>query len=258
MKKLSIILVFIVLGLLLGLPWLTSNWSIWQTATKTDPTNSSAPQPPPIKHFGAVEDFDVNLAVFETVFWDSRDTDSLRKLIRESDLVDGKRVLEIGTGSGLLALCCLQAGADAVVATDVNPAAIANANYNAKSLGLDDRFDARLVSLDNSSAFAVIEADEKFDVIVSNPPWVNQKPQTIDEYALYDANFDLMKSLFAGLQDHLNPDGRVFLAYGWVDAIKTMEQLAKEHQFQFTIRDTRKLEDLPEEFLPGMMVEIKP
>jgi release factor glutamine methyltransferase len=217
----------------------------------------SASNSPRIKSWRFVEDFDQEIAVFDTVFWDPQDTESLRKLIRDGSLVEGKTVLEIGTGSGLLALCCLKAGAEQVVATDVNRAAVSNSLYNAEHLKLTGRLDARLVSLENSSAFSVIAPNETFDLIISNPPWVNQKPKTIEEHALYDANFALMKSLLSGLRDHLKPGGRVLLAYGCVDAIKTLQELSKEHHFEFIIRDERNLDELPEEFLPGMLLEIR-
>ena len=166
-------------------------------------------------------------------------------------------MLEIGTGSGLLSLCCLKAGAEQVVATDVNRAAVSNALYNAEHLELTGQLDARLVPLENSSAFSVIAPNEKFDLIISNPPWVNQKPKTIEEHALYDANFALMKSFLSGLRNHLKPGGRALLAYGCVDAIKTLQELSKEHHFEFIIRDERNLDELPEEFLPGMLLEIR-
>ena len=210
-----------------------------------------------IRAWKSVHDFKQDVAVFETVFWDPRDTESLRELIREDKSISELSILEIGTGSGLLSLCCLQAGAKRVVATDVNSNAIENASFNAEHLGLQDSFGLRLVPLTNSSAFSVIHDSETFDLIISNPPWVNQTPQTIDEYALYDANFDLMKSLFAGLKDHLNPGGRVLLAYGCVDAIKTIQKLSDEHGLQYTKLDPRKLDKLPEEFLPGMMVQLQ-
>ncbi|MCA8996082.1 MAG: 50S ribosomal protein L11 methyltransferase, partial [Planctomycetaceae bacterium] len=76
---------------------------------------------PEIQEWVLVDDFDQRLALFPTVFWDPRDSFSLRDLIRETDLVQDKTILEIGTGSGLISLCCLKAGASHVVATDVNP-----------------------------------------------------------------------------------------------------------------------------------------
>ena len=53
-----------------------------------------------------VDGFPERIAVFQTVFWEPRDTTSLRELIATTDLVRGKTVLEIGTGSGLVSLCC--------------------------------------------------------------------------------------------------------------------------------------------------------
>ena len=179
------------------------------------------------------------------------------KILQLLKIAKGDEILEIGTGSGLISLCCLKAGSKRVVATDVNSNAIENASFNASHLGLKDFFEVRQVPLSDSSAFSVIRDSETFDLIISNPPWVNRTPQTIDEYALYDANFDLLKSLFAGLKKHLNPGGRVLLAYGCVDAIKTIQKLSDEHGFQYTKIDSRMLHKLPEEFLPGMMVQLQ-
>lgn len=255
MKRLLIgLIVLVAVGLLLGLP------NAKQTA-RTDESQIEDPMPNPnplpIKWMLTVEDFDKELAVFETVFWDARDTVSLRAMIREEQALKGKDVLEIGTGSGLLALCCLKAKAKKVIATDVNDSAIKNANHNAAQLGLAERLETRLVPLDDCSAFSVIKESEKFDLIVSNPPWVNQRPASIDEYALYDEDFGLMKSLFEGLEQHLKPGGRVLLAYGCVDAIRSLEKLAKVHGFEYIAHDSRDLDQLPEEFLPGYLVEIR-
>ena len=211
-----------------------------------------------IKQWNTVDDFDLNLVQFDSVFWDPRDTISLRKLILDSGLVKDKTVLEIGCGSGLLGLCCLKSGASNVVATDVNQLAVANAKYNAKRLGLEKGFDVRLVPIDDSGAYTVLGPDENFDLIISNPPWVNREATTIDEFALYDENFGLVGSLLDGAKQRLNPGGRVWLAYGCVDAIRTIERLAREHDFEFEILDDRNLDELSEEFLPGLLIEIRP
>lgn len=205
-----------------------------------------------------VIDLPKELAVAKKVFWEPLDTESLRKEIRETALVKGKSILEIGTGSGLIALCCLQAGAKHVVATDINPNACACALYNAKRLDLDDRLDVRVVPLDAPGAFAVIDDGERFDLILSNPPWEDLKPHSITEYALYDQNFALMQSLVKGLKQHLKPGGKALLAYGSVSAIKTLTRLAEEQNLDVRILDKRKLDRLPEMFLPGMLIELSP
>ncbi len=83
-----------------------------------------------IRAWKSVEDFEQNLEVFKTVFGDPRGTVSLRKLIRADDSISESSILEIGTGSGLISLCCLQAGAKRVMATDINSNAIENVGLN--------------------------------------------------------------------------------------------------------------------------------
>ncbi|MBI2481701.1 MAG: class I SAM-dependent methyltransferase, partial [Planctomycetia bacterium] len=211
-----------------------------------------------IRGWEYVDGFPEKIAVFRTVFWEPRDTDSLRELIETTDLVHGKAVLEIGTGSGLVSLCCLRAGAAKVVATDVNPNAIENARYNANVLGVADRFDVRRVPTSTPSAFEVIEANETFDVIVSNPPWENAQPRTIAEYALYDRHFALLRSILSGVRWRLNPGGRLLLAYGCRDAIETLERLAADYKLHVERLDQRSLHELPEVFIPGMLLEVRP
>ena len=211
-----------------------------------------------IAHWESVEDLPTRIALFETVFWDPRDTLSLRQRIRDTALFRGKTVLEIGTGSGLLALCCLQAGASRVTATDVNRSALENAAYNAARLGVGSRLDLRLVSLDDPGAYSVVGAHEKFDVIISNPPWEDALPTGIEEYAFYDKGFQLMRSLLRGLKDHLEPGGKALLAYGCVDAIRNAKRLADQYEVQLALVDDRDLERLPDVFLPGMLLELTP
>jgi methylase of polypeptide subunit release factors len=115
-----------------------------------------APGKPPIRGRFRVAELPFDIVVFDTVFWEPRDTKSLRTLIHETDLVRKRTVLEIGTGSGLVALCCLYAEATRVVATVVNPNALQNARYNAEMLELLDRLETRRVPLENSTAFAVL------------------------------------------------------------------------------------------------------
>jgi methylase of polypeptide subunit release factors len=188
------------------------------------------------------------------------DSESLRALIRQSRITEGKTVLEIGTGSGLISLCCLNAGAERVVATDINPAAVANARYNALLLGAGDRFEARRVPLDRPGAYSVIEASEQFDLIISNPPWelCEKPPAKIDDYAFYDPQFELMRTMLEGHRDHLRPGGKLLLVYGCVSAIRTLQNLAPQHGLTTTLRDDRDLYCLPELFLPGMLLEVKP
>ena len=196
------------------------------------------------------------LVLDDTVFWEPLDTQSLRELlIDRPEMVRGKTVLEIGTGSGLIAICCAEAGAERVVATDINPNAVSCAKRNAKRFGHD--IDFRLVT-DDPSAFAVVGADEKFDIIISNPPWENDQPAEWADFALYDPSFQLLRSIIQDGRQHLSPDGRILLAYGCVAAIREAKKLAAECDMQLLILDERDPESLPEVFLPGMLLGLLP
>lgn len=200
---------------------------------------------------------DDELVQFESVFWEPDDTVSLRKLIVDDSIADGRSVLEIGTGTGLLSLVCLTNGAKDVVATDINPAAAANARYNAARLELDEHFEVRLVETEQPDAYAVIKPKERFDLILSNPPWEDGKVARPADHAFYDPDFALMDSLLEGLSSHLQPGGRCLLAYGHSPAITLLLLKAKDLGYQTKILDDRKLEELPLNFLPGMLIEVR-
>ncbi|MFK8115263.1 MAG: methyltransferase [Rubripirellula sp.] len=194
---------------------------------------------------------------FESVFWEADDTVSLRELIVGERCAAGRTVLEIGTGTGLISILCLENDAKSVVATDINPSAVANAKYNAAMLQPDAVLDVRQVPVNSPSAFAVIKPAEQFDLIISNPPWEDGVVAKPADHAFYDPGFALMDSLLDGLPTYLTPGGRCLLAYGHVPAIQRLKEQAAKRNLQFKILDDRDLDSLEKDFLPGMLVEIR-
>jgi methylase of polypeptide subunit release factors len=86
------------------------------------------------------------------------------EFINRLDL-SGKRVLDVGTGSGILALAAARAGAAHVVATDINPNAALTAAENARASGLGER-----VSALSADLLSALSPRPLFDVILSSPP----------------------------------------------------------------------------------------
>lgn len=205
----------------------------------------------------SVPELPQELVILESVFWEPADTDSLRQRIITSAGMRDSRVLEIGTGSGLLSLCCLRAGAAEVVATDLNPAAIDNVRENARQMDWGERLETRLVPRRDPGAWSVAGANERFDYVISNPPWEDRRPESVSEFALYDPGFVLLQSLVSGARDHLRPGGRMWLAYGCRSAIEKILELSREEGLECELLDERRLEDLPELFLPGMLIELR-
>ena len=78
------------------------------------------------------------------------------------------RVLDLGTGSGAIALAIAAEWPSArVTATDASEAALAVARENARALGLQSR-----VQFLRGDWFEPIDADETFEAVISNPPYI--------------------------------------------------------------------------------------
>ncbi len=140
------------------------------------------------------------------------------------ELFAGKRVYEIGTGSGLISLYAAQLGAAKVVCTDISPIAIECVRRNAERLGVTDRVEARLVPASDMSAYSVLRPGEVFDTIISNPPY-SLDLDASHNTALVD-NGDLGFSIVRGLPRHLAKDGTVALFYATLFFHDVMEKFA--------------------------------
>ncbi len=129
--------------------------------------------------------------------------------------------LDIGTGSGCVALAL--AAEDPyvrVTAVDVDAAAVRQARRNAARLGLAGRVETLA-----SDLFAALPGDVRFDLVVSNPPYVPAA-----EYALLEPNvrdyeprlaldgggdgLDLYRRLVPAAAAHLRPGGTLALEVG--------------------------------------------
>jgi release factor glutamine methyltransferase len=139
------------------------------------------------------------------------------------------RLLDLGTGSGCLAITlALELHAE-VVAADISADALALARRNAERLG------AR-VEFVESDWYASV--NERFDLIVTNPPYVAEGDPHLTEG---DLRFEPMRALacgadgltairtiVAGAPAHLEPDGWLFFEHGYDQAQAAHDLLAAE------------------------------
>jgi methylase of polypeptide subunit release factors len=119
----------------------------------------------------------------------------------------GKRVLDVGTGSGILALAAARAGAAHVVAADVNPNAALSAAENARANGLGDRVGAVC-----SDLLSPLAPRPLFDVILSSPPKHAGEPRDLADRGWHAGpRYRDIAALFEQSRQRLNPDGRLFV-----------------------------------------------
>jgi release factor glutamine methyltransferase len=127
----------------------------------------------------------------------------------------GARVLDLCTGSGALAVTAAAHGAGEVVAVDVSRRALLSVRANA----LLRRVRVRAVRGD---LFGAVGADERFDVIVSNPPYLPATAARLPSAGLrraWDAGTDgraLLDRICAQAPAHLRPGGSILLVHSSV------------------------------------------
>lgn len=156
------------------------------------------------------------------------------------------RVLDLGTGSGCVALCIASERPQAtVVATDISSAALAVASRNAQSLGLGER-----VAFLEGNLFEPVPASA-FDLVVSNPPYIGRSEAASLEAELAhepaealfggDDGLDVIRSLVAGVCEYLAPGGRVAIEIDPRQEGETRELFQRAGLSDFeTLRDLSK------------------
>ncbi len=123
-----------------------------------------------------------------------------------------RRVLDLGTGCGIQALHATR-HADAVVGTDISARALAFAHLNAALAGVGDR-----VTLRSGSMLEPV-AGERFDLVVSNPPFViTPRDADVPAYEYRDggrAGDAIVRELVEGVGAVLEPGGVAQLLGNW-------------------------------------------
>ena len=121
--------------------------------------------------------------------------------------LSGKRVADVGTGSGILALAAAQAGAGSVLALDINPNAAQAAAENAHASGFGGSIRAVV-----SNLLSAVTPRPLFDVILSSPPSFAGEPRDLADRAWHAGpNPRDVVMLFAQARERLASDGCMYL-----------------------------------------------
>ena len=165
-------------------------------------------------------------------------------LLTESlDIRIGEKVLEIGTGSGIVSIQCALNGAD-VVCGDINPRAVALARRNAAANGVD-------IDVRETDVYSNIEG--RFDTIVFNLPYlpVEDEGELAKAWSGGPDGLGPLPRLLEGAPEHLLPDGRVVVV---VSSLMDRAGLDKTLEGY----EVKVLGELPLFFERLQVLEIKP
>lgn len=197
------------------------------------------------------------LAQFDSVPIDLIADASIRDAIANHQIASGRKVLHIGSGSGLIATLCLLFEADSVLATDVHPVAVSNTRYNVAALVPLGSLDSRLRPASQTDAFSAINNDETFDLVITD---LDQNHRADAETSAADQEKFLV-SLVDGLAGHLTGGGRAVVIVRQKQTAERLFQQSKKANLKvqslekdFEDRDWRTL---TEPFTPSVLFEVR-
>ena len=191
---------------------------------------------------GHAKFFGMQLKVDERVLIPRPETEELVEHILSENLKKNLKVLDIGTGSGAIALALAKNRPDwSVTAVDISQDALDLASKNAEIQNLN-------IFLKKSDCFS--EISSKYDIIVSNPPYISRSDES--EVGLNVLHSEPHLALFAdedGLaiyrriaedsKDYLNDGGKIYLEIGYKQG-QSVPALFKEN---FPEKQVRTLRD---------------
>lgn len=170
---------------------------------------------------GHREFFGLDFQVSDAVLIPRPDTELIVELALER-LPQGGRMLDMGTGSGAIAVAVAHTRPDArVTALDVSEAALQVAQRNAAANGANVRFL-------RSDWFGALQAGERFELIASNPPYIAAGDAHLSQGDLrfepagaltdHADGLSALRIIVQGAPRHLEPGGWLLLEHGYDQA----------------------------------------
>ena len=167
---------------------------------------------------GHTDFYGMQLKVDERVLIPRPETEELVELILAENPDTNLSVLDIGTGSGAIALALAKNRPDwSVTAADISQDALDLANENAKNQNLQ-------IFLKKSDCFT--EISEKYDIIVSNPPYISREDESeVGLNVLYsephlalfadEDGLAIYRRIAEDAKDYLKDGGKIYLEIGY-------------------------------------------
>ena len=167
---------------------------------------------------GQADFYGMQLKVDERVLIPRPETEELVEFILAENSEENLKVLDIGTGSGAIALALAKNRADwSVTAADISQDALDLAGENAKNQKLN-------IFFKKSDCFA--EISEKYDIIVSNPPYISREDESEvglnvfysePHLALFadEDGLAIYRRIAEDAKDYLKDGGKIYLEIGY-------------------------------------------
>ena len=180
---------------------------------------------------GQADFYGMQLKVDERVLIPRPETEELVEIILDENHEENLSVLDIGTGSGAIALALSKNRPDwSVTAADISQEALELASENAKNQNLQ-------IFLKKSDCFT--EISEKYDIIVSNPPYISREDESeVGLNVLYsephlalfadEDGLAIYRRIAEDTKDYLKDGGKIYLEIGYKQG-QSVPELFRKH-----------------------------
>jgi release factor glutamine methyltransferase len=161
------------------------------------------------------------------IYEPAEDSYLLEKWVRK--LARGN-VLDIGTGSGIQAAAAAEK-AEKVVAVDIDSEAI---EYASKKFSM--------VEFRQGNLFRPIKKDERFDLIVFNPPYLPE--DRLEKSAITTGGkegWEIIARFLKGAKKHLNKEGKILIVFSSLTHENKVLELAKKEGFSAKLLEKKHI-----------------
>ena len=192
----------------------------------------------PLQHITHQQEFmKLMFYVDENVLIPRSDTEILvEEVIKLAKSINAKKILDLCTGSGAIAVSLAKyIEGSQITATDISRKALSIAKLNATNNDVEDR-----ITFVSSDLFQNI-SEEKYDIVVSNPPYIKRKViKTLDEevkrepiIALDGGNdgLDFYKKIIGNAYQYLKYKGYLCLEIGYDQKDEVIDLINKEEKY---------------------------
>lgn len=192
----------------------------------------------PLQHITHMQEFmKMNFYVNEDVLIPRPDTETLvEEVIKIAKKINAKKILDLCTGSGAIAVSLAKYIEESnITAVDISSQALRIAKLNAKNNNVENQ-----ITFVESNLFNEM-AKEKYDIIVSNPPYIKkevikkldkevQKEPTIALDGGYDG-LDFYRKIIHQSDEYLKFNGYLCLEIGYDQKIDVIELIENEEKY---------------------------
>ncbi len=178
--------------------------------------------------------FDVELS--EEVYVPREDTYTIVEALEE-EIVGGDRVIDVGTGSGVLSFVASR-HAKEVVGVDISKKAVDLARKNAAKNGIDN------TTFFRSDLFENVEGE--FDLVVFNAPYLpkDSRDENIEGSEMWsgeNGGLDIVDRFLARVKTHLSKEGRILFLVSSLTGMEKVEESLLEREFSWEIVREKKI-----------------